>query len=488
MLRLPFLRHRPSGDLDLGRRGPFFFSPKYHIPAHARSKHTHVIGKTGKGKSKALEHMICQDIAAGEGAVILLDPHSDLITTVLQNCLSTGVLTPADAQRVIHFVPTSQDYILPFNVLAGEGRPHEKAGRIIEAMRRAWPRSLGEASIFTQVASSGLITLIENDLTLVDMPRLLTDKAWRDGLLAQVTNEPVVSFFQTVYDAWGRDQVKLIGSTLNKVTQFTFNPDLHLILAQRENRLDFRTLIDEGKVLLIDIGQLEGDDQRLMGTLILTAVEQAAMSRRDTPPDKRRPAFCYIDEFQDFVSNNAEGSSKTLAKILSECRKYGLYLTLAHQNMSQLEGRIEGALTNIATRLVFGVGGQDAQYFADEMGELNTSAVKHEPRTDTQYPLYRSLLEQLHEWKRHIKNQPQRQAYVEGHDGAVSKIWTTTIPPYRVGAEQVRAFCQASAKAHGIHHVQARQTIEHVQPDQVASAVPAYEVNKMYPHDDLRSG
>lgn len=480
MLRLPFLRSWRRGDLVLGHTGPFFFFPQYCIPGHARSKHVHVIGKTGKGKSKALEHMICQDIAVGEGAVILLDPHSDLITAVLRNCLSRGILTIGDAMRVIHFDPTSQEHIIPFNVLASGGRPHQISGRIVEAMRRAWPRSLGEASVFTQVASSSLITLIENNLTFADMPRLLTDKEWRDRLLEKVSNEPVVNFFHAVYDAWGRDQVKLIGSTLNKVTQFIFNPDLRLLLAQRENRLDFRRIIDEGKVLLIDIGKLEGDDQRLMGTLILTALEQAAMSRRDTPPDERRPAYCYIDEFQDFVSNNAEGSSKTLAKILSECRKYGLYLTLAHQNMSQINGRIEGALTNIATRIVFGVGGKDAQYFADEMGELNTEAVKHEPLTETQYPLYRPLLEQLHEWKREIKNQPERQAYVEGHDGRVAKIWTMKIPRYKVGNEAVKEFCRASAQANGIPYAQARKNIEHVQPEhQKAAEVAAYEVRPL---------
>jgi hypothetical protein len=480
MGRLPFFKCGDRGDLVLGRTGASCLAPRYRIPGHARSKHTHVIGKTGKGKSKTLEHMICQDIAAGEGAVILLDPHSDLITAVLQNCLSTGTLSRSaeDVGRVVYFAPARQDYVLPFNVLAGAGRPHEIAGRIIEAMRRAWPRSLGEASVFTQVASSSLITLIENRLTFVDLPRLLTDKAWRDQLLEQVTNEPVVTFFRSVYDAWGRDQVKLIGSTLNKVTQFSFNPDLRLILAQPENRLDFRKIIDEGKVVLMDIGQLEGDDQRLMGTLILTALEQAAMSRRDTPPDERRPAYCYIDEFQDFVSNNAEGSSKTLAKILSECRKYGLYLTLAHQNMSQIEGRMEGALSNIATRIVFGVGGKDAQYFADEMGALNTQAIKHAPLTETQYPLYRTLLEQLHDWKRQIKNQPARQAYVEGHDGEVTKIWLAKIPPYTANAEQARAFCRASAQAQGIPYAQAWQNLCNGMNDSRSPnqpAIPAYD-------------
>lgn len=260
-----------------------------------------------------------------------------------------------------------------------------------------------------------------------------------------------------------------------KITQFIFNPDLHLILGQPDNVLDFRRIIDEGRILLIDIGKLEGDDQRLMGTLILTALEQAAMSRRDVLPGERRPAYCYIDEFQDFVSNNAEGSSKTLAKILSECRKYGLYLTLAHQNMSQINGRIEGALTNIATRVVFGVGGKDAQYFADEMGELDTEAVKHEPITEAQYPLYRSLLEQLHDWKRHIKNQPERQAFIEGHDGKVTKIWTTKVPRYTVDHAVVQAFCLASARVNGISTALARKNIQSKSEQRPIAEVPAYE-------------
>ena len=195
---------------------------------------------------------------------------------------------------------------------------------MLEAFRRTWPESLREAPRFANIVLAALLVLIENKLTLVEMPRLLTDREYRDTLLARTTNPEAVHFFQERYDRWGREQPLMVESVLNKVGAFVINPRLRLILGQGENRLPFREIMDGQKVLICDLGRVDGETRRLLGSLIVTGLEQAAFSRKDLPREERQPFFFLIDEFQDYCAN--EGSVQTLARILSECRKFGLHL------------------------------------------------------------------------------------------------------------------------------------------------------------------
>ena len=262
MCSLPWPFGSRREGLTLGRTGPLSIFPRYTVPHKTRTAHMYVIGITGKGKSKLLEYCLYQDIRAGYGCV-LIDPHSDLAGDTLKLCLSSGILDSQAAQRVIYFDPTRRNQIIPFNVLATPGRPYEIAQRVVEAFRRTWPDSLKEAPHFSNVATAALITLIENKLTLIDMHRLLTDSEWRDTLLQKVTNSEVVGFFRERYDRWGRDAPVLRESTLNKVAAFTFNPHLRLVLGQPENRLDLRRVMDEGLVLLVDLGRCDGRDPKV---------------------------------------------------------------------------------------------------------------------------------------------------------------------------------------------------------------------------------
>lgn len=470
MLHLPFLRARVSDSLTLGRTGPFPFSSIYRIPQPARSMHLYVVGITGKGKSKLLENCIVQDIQAGRGCV-LIDPHSDLVGDVLRHCLSHGYIcaTPNQPGAIIYFDPTRRDYIIPFNVLAGDDEPYAIAQRVVEAFRRTWPDSLQEAPHFSNVATAALMTLAENGRTLIDMHRLLTDHEWRDRLLTRVSNPEVVGFFRDRYDRWGREAPVLRESTLNKVAAFTFNPHLRLVLGQGENRLDLRKIMDEGRVLLVDLGRCDGETRRLLGSLLVTGLEQAAASRQDLPREERRPCYAYIDEFQDFAAN--PGSVKSLAQILSECRKFGLHLTLAHQSLSQLSPRMIGALGNIQTRVIFGVSRRDAEWFAPEVGRVDTEAVKHEPQLETQHPVYSPLPEQWEAWTMRLKDQPARQALVAGPDGRAQPIWTLPVRPYTVTDEGVETICQASLHVHGLSYARAADCLE----DKVVYAAQEHE-------------
>jgi len=411
------------GDLILGQTGRFGLGPKYVLKEKFRSSHMYVVGLTGKGKSKFLEHCIYQDIANGRGCGVI-DPHSDLIDDLLNLLLAKGVLNkPEILERIIYVDPSRTDYIVPFNVLEkGDGSSYDLATSIIEAFRRAWPDSLKEAPHFSNVMMAALITLIENDLTLVQMPTLLTNSEFREDCLQNVENQSVLEFFHDRYDRWGRETPGLIESTLNKVSAFTLNPRLKSMLGQKENRLDFREIMDEGKILLVDLGKVDSETNRLLGNLITTGLEREMRRRKN-----RRLWNLTLDEFANYVAN--EGSAKTLANVFSEGRKFGLGLTVAHQDLEQLNPRMLGAITNVHTKVVFGVGRYDAEYLGKAIGQVDTEAVKRRPKQESQYELFSSLVEQWEDWIRGLRFQPSRHMTVALQDGTVMKLRTIALPP-----------------------------------------------------------
>jgi len=197
MLNLPFLRHKNPDDLVLGRLRRFPISPLFRVTASARSAHMYVIGMSGKGKSKLLEWCLYQDIAAGRGCG-LIDPPSLLVDDLLRLLMTRKVLAdPSIRHRLIYVDPARTDYVVPFNVLATEAEhPYDIAAAVLEAFRRTWPECLKEAPHFSNVVTAALIVLIENGLTLMHMPRLLTNAEFREQCLEQVTDASIVEFFQ----------------------------------------------------------------------------------------------------------------------------------------------------------------------------------------------------------------------------------------------------------------------------------------------------
>jgi DNA helicase HerA-like ATPase len=245
---------------------------------------------------------------------------------------------------------------------------------LLEALRRTWAGSLSEAPRFDNIALASLLLLIEQRLTLIELPRLLTERDYRERLLNRSHNGEVIGFFRQRYDRWGRERALVIESTLNKVGALVMNPRLRRMLGQRENRLPFREILDGRKVLLCDLGKVDDETRRLLGNLIVTGLELAARGRKDVPRQARSPFYFLIDEFQDYTAR--EGSARTLARILGECRKFGLHLGLAHQSLSQLpHAALRGALENAGLKAVFGVGRDTAEAL---VGEL--FAPEHAPR------------------------------------------------------------------------------------------------------------
>ncbi len=409
----------------------------------------YVVGKTGKGKSKLLVNCLYQDIIAGR-ACGCIDPHADFVTDVLGMLHNSDELTKHQ-ERIIYLDPADSRYIIPFNILATPGDPYEIAQLVIESFRRAWPESLSSAPHFANIMLHALLVLIHAKLTLVDLPRFLTHQEYRDHLLEQVNIPELIDYFHERYDKWSAKDPRLLESSLNKITAFTLNPYIKRMVGQKENRLDFATIMRE-KVLLCDLGHCGEESQRLIANLINCSVEHAAFARDSLPHSQRIPFFWYVDEFQDFVSDGADrGGVKTLAKILSGARKYGLHLTLANQNLSQLSERMIGAIIgNVWTKIIMGCSEQDALIFARYigMGSVDPTAIKHSAQTDTQHPIYYPLSEQEYQLAAMLANQKPRQAILRTHEGKTKQLWTEAIHTDTLQG-QLHAFRLGSLMQHG---------------------------------------
>ena len=418
----------------------------YQIPIKYRYTHCYCIGTTGQGKSKFLENLIVSDIRAGRGCG-LVDPHTDLARDTLAHLLSVGYFNHETAhQRVIYFDPTRSDYTIPFNVLKSPVPPYTLAQQIIEAFRRTWPQSLDEAPRFTNIALASLLVLIETGRSLIDMAELLTGKAFREKLLSQVHHPQLVEFFHTRFDQWGREGPMMIELTLNKVSAFAFNPHLKHLLGASTNRLDFRAIMDNRQVLIVDLGNCDGETRRLVGSLVVTGMEQAALARKDQTSG-RHPFYLFLDEFQDFCAG--DGAAKTLAQILSECRKFGLHLHLAHQTLGQVQHRVSSALGNVGIKVVFSVDREDAEVMAKKLFECRHR--RSQARCPNGYPASPVLKHcgAMGAGHRRHSKLATATALVKRRGQRVVRMQTQQVRPYQVGAQAVSELMRDLAKIHG---------------------------------------
>jgi hypothetical protein len=199
--------------------------------------------------------------------------------------------------------------------------------------------------------------------------------------------------------------------------------------------------------LIVDLGRCDPETRRLVGSLVTTGMEMAAMSRIDEVGE-RRPFYLFIDEFQDFSAN--EGAAKTLAQILSECRKFGLYLHLAHQTLGQLHQRISSALGNVGIRVVFSIDREDAVIMAPKLFSVDTEAVKHEAPTENQHPLFENLQNQWENATGTIQRLHPRHALIKRRNAPAVQIKTARIPSYGVTHTEIDALQKELARTHGL--------------------------------------
>ena len=319
--------------------------------------HIYMLGKTGTGKSTLLETFMRDDLRAGYGFA-LIDPHGDLVEHVLD------VVPDHRKKDVVYFNVPDQAEALSFNPLGGV--PFEKrslaASGMLEVFRKLWADSWGPR--LEHILRNALLALLDQDKpTLADVVRLLSDDAFRRGVGQRVENPQVRSFWLREYPGYpDRFRAEAIAPIQNKVGAFLANPLLYGILSGRREGIDLRRVMDEGKILLVNLakGKIGEDTANLLGSLLVSSIGNAAFSRADTPETERRHFWLYLDEFQNFTT-------LSLASMLSELRKYRVGLVLAHQYLSQLAPEIRDAIIgNVGTIISFRIGLADAEIIARE--------------------------------------------------------------------------------------------------------------------------
>lgn len=333
----------------------------FGIKEKNRRAHIYIIGKTGTGKSTLIENMVVSDIKDGNG-VTLIDPHGDLAETILS-------LIPRERIKdVIYFNPADIDFPIAFNPME-QIHPdfHDLvASGLIAVFKKIWSDFWGPR--LEHILRYSILTLLEHPgSTLLDIPRLLTDRGFRKTVLGKVTHPQVKSFWFSEYDkysAWSRSTA--ISPILNKIGQFLASIPLRNIVGQRNNTFKLRTVIDEKKILIVNLakGKIGEDNCALLGAMLVTRMQLAAMSRANLPESRRHSYYLYVDEMHNFIT-------LSFADVLSEARKYGLSLTLAHQYIEQTDKEVrEAVFGNVGTMIAFRVGAKDARYLAREFSPV----------------------------------------------------------------------------------------------------------------------
>jgi type IV secretory pathway TraG/TraD family ATPase VirD4 len=326
-----------------------------------RQSHVYVIGKTGAGKSTLLETLITQDILSGRG-VCVIDPHGDLAERLI-----AAVPSWRSSDLVYLNAPdASQPYgYNPLRRVHSSRIPLAVSG-LLEAFKKLWNEAWGVR--MEHVLRNTLFALIEaGDATLPDILRMLTEDRFRAEVIRKVKNEQVRQFFAVEFKGYNpRYRQEMIAPIQNKVGAFLADPLLRRILTTTPIDLRFRSIMDEGKILVVNLakGRLGEDSANLLGALLVTTLGLAAMSRSDVPEEARSVFYVYIDEFQSFTT-------LSVANMVSELRKFGVGLTLAHQHLHQLEEDVRHAvLGNAGTLISFRLGVEDAALIGKEFEPL----------------------------------------------------------------------------------------------------------------------
>jgi len=344
-----------------------------------RRQHLYLVGRTGVGKTTLIESLVRQDLVNGEG-LLLLDPHGDLAKRVRAFASTTG-------RKIIFWNPAHPNSTIGLNPL--EQAPPEArslaASGLLDTFKKFWSDSWGPRT--EHLLRNALFALIERaDSKLSDVTRLMTDSAYRKEIAREISNVEVRRFWQSEFEKYPfRFRAEAIAPIQNKIGAFLSDPILQRILSAEKSSFDLRTLMDERGVLVVNLakGKLGEDTTALLGGLLVSRLASAAMSRTDQAVEERHDFYVYLDEFQTFTT-------RTVASMLSELRKYGCALVLSHQHLSQLDPLIRDAvLANVGTMICFRVGASDAGLLAREFApEFDATDLTNLPN----YSVYLKLL------------------------------------------------------------------------------------------------
>lgn len=326
-----------------------------------RRRHLYVIGKTGTGKSQLLEELVIQDIKAGKGLAVI-DPHGDLIDGILSRI-------PAErAEDVIYFDPSDTERPMGLNMLEAETeeQKHFVVTSIVGLMYKLYdPQKTGIIGPrFEHAVRNAMLTVMsEPGSTFIEVVRILTDSNFVQELLPKV-QDPIIRRYWTDQIAQTADfhKSEVLDYIVSKFGRFVTNKLMRNIIGQSQSSFNFRKVMDEGKILLVNLskGKLGEENSNFLGLILVPRILIAAMSRQDVAEDKRRDFYLYVDEFQNFATPD-------FAQILSEARKYRLSLTVANQFIGQMEEEVKNAVFgNVGTLITFRVGVTDANYLQHE--------------------------------------------------------------------------------------------------------------------------
>ncbi len=364
----------PKSGLLLGHNNYRGIETKIYMDREDRTRHSYIIGRTGTGKTELMKNMVIQDIRNGEG-VCIVDPHGDMVEDVLK------YIPKERAEDVILFEPFDMERPFGLNMLEAKD-PSQKDFMIQEMIAIFYklfpPETIGP--MFEHNMRNVMLTLMEDQQypgTIADIPRMFTDTNFQKYKVSKV-QDPIVRAF------WEKEMAKtsdfhkseMLGYLISKVGRFVENEMMRNIIGQPKSAFDFRKVMDEGKILLINLskGKTGEVNAKLLGLIIVSKLQMAALSRADIPENQRKDFYLYVDEFQNFVTDS-------FATILSEARKYRLNLIMAHQFISQLAQEKEGSSAldtrmkdavfgNTGTMICFRIGVEDAEIMAKEFAPV----------------------------------------------------------------------------------------------------------------------
>lgn len=333
----------------------------FGIKRKDRRQHIYILGKSGTGKSVLMFNMIIQNILNGEG-VCVVDPHGELVEGVL------SAIPPHRVKDVVYFNPADTEHHIGFNVLelVDEKYKHLVASGLMGIFTKIWANAWSARMEY--ILNNTILALLDTPgTTLLGIPRMLVDKDYRQKIISNLKDPVIKAFWIHEYEAWqDKFRNEAIAPIQNKVGQFLSTSVIRNIVGQSKSTINIFDMMNEGKIFLVNVskGRIGEDNSKLLGGMIITKIQLAAMERVRIPEDERKDFYLYVDEFQNFVTDS-------FASILSEARKYRLNLTVAHQYTAQLVTKESSAMRdsifgNVGTMIVFRVGADDADFLEKE--------------------------------------------------------------------------------------------------------------------------
>ena len=352
--------------IHLGERDGWGGTAAFGLSAADWRRHVYIIGKTGTGKTTLLGNMMLQLIAQGHG-VGFIDPHGDESERLLDR------IPPSRTGHVLYFNPSDIEFPVALNLLARV--PHDErhltASWIVNACKSLWRDSWGPRMEY--ILYNALVALLDcENVSLLGVNRMLTDPGYRAWVLRQVKDPFIRAYWDQEYAGYDeRFRREAIAPIQNKLGQFLLNPVIRNILGQVKCRVSFPFIIDDRRIFIANLskGMIGHDKANLLGSLLVSQFQAAAMRRAILPEAERRDFFLFVDEFFNFTTD-------AFAPLLSEARKYRLSLTLAHQYVDQLAPEIRQAvLGNVGSIIVFRVGYSDAEVLENELDRAFSASI-----------------------------------------------------------------------------------------------------------------